>query len=319
MKQHQEINIGRRYTTIRLLGGALSALTACLPACSVIQHHAQNTQDSKGKLLTMDTHAHIFTRDLKLANARRYAPQYDATLDLYLTTLAAHGIGRGILVQPSFLGTDNSFLLDALRQHPDRLRGVAVVNPTLPLAELKQLAQSGIVGLRLNLVGMKLPDFSAAPWPDFFRNAARAELHIEIHREATDLPYILPPLLQSGVTIVLDHFGRPDPLLGINDPGFIAMLKAAESHRIWVKLSGAYRNGANGVGEKIALDAIPLLRNSMGLERLVWGSDWPHTQFENSMTYDKALAMLTIWLPDPAERQQVLEVSPARLAGLRVE
>ena len=270
----------------------------------------------KGTLLTMDTHAHIFTRELKMANARRYAPQYDATLERYLATLDQNHIGRGILVQPSFLGTDNSFLLDALRQHPERLRGVAVVEPGMPLNELRQLAGSGIVGLRLNLVGMKLPDFSAAPWPAFFRNAEQAGLHIEIHREAKDLPYILPPMLQSGVVIVLDHFGRPDPVLGVNDPGFVALLKAAESRRIWVKISGAYRNGANGAGEKTALAAIPLLRNSVGLDRMVWGSDWPHTQFESTMTYAKARAMLDVWLPDPQERKQVLETSPARLAGM---
>src|SRR4051794_22927541 len=49
----------------------------------------------------IDTHAHIFKRGLKLADVRRYAPDYDATLTDYLTTLDANGMTHGVLVQPS--------------------------------------------------------------------------------------------------------------------------------------------------------------------------------------------------------------------------
>lgn len=261
----------------------------------------------------VDTHAHIFRRDLKVAAVRRYVPDYDATPGDYLQQLDSHGITRGVLVQPSFLGTDNSYLLAALQQHPQRLRGVAVVEPAIPAGELRALAAAGVAGIRLNLIGQKLPDFGAAPWPDFLRLLLELDLLVEVQREARDLPAVAGPLLAAGLKVIVDHFGRPDPALGVEDPGFRYLLKAAASGRLWLKLSGSYRNGADGVGERIAAAAIPLVRSAFGVERLLWGSDWPHTQFERVTNYGAVRARFDEWITNPAERTAVLQTTPAGL------
>lgn len=86
---------------------------------------------------------------------RRRAPAgYDATPEDYLRVLGANGMSKGVLVQPSFLGTDNSYLVAALQKYPDRFRGIAVVAPTISGAELQKLQDAGVVGIRLNLVGL---------------------------------------------------------------------------------------------------------------------------------------------------------------------
>ncbi|MDI7047420.1 amidohydrolase family protein, partial [Escherichia coli] len=77
-------------------------------------------------------------------DGRRYAPDYDATLDTYLQLLNAHGIERAVLVQPSFLGTDNRYLLQALSRDRRRLRGVAVVTPNVSEKELAALHAQGV-------------------------------------------------------------------------------------------------------------------------------------------------------------------------------
>lgn len=215
-----------------------------------------------------------------------------------------------MLVQPSFLGTDNGFLLAALRAHPDRLRGIAVVAPE---ADLGPLDGTGIVGLRLNLIGRPDPDFAANLWRRHLAEVARRGWQIEVQAEARRLPGILPLLLAAGIDVVVDHFGKPDPALGIEDPGFQYLLEAAASRRIWVKLSGSYRSGGVERGQAIAAAAMPLLKRSLGLDRLVWGSDWPHTQFERATDYGAARGLLDAWLPDPGERRQVLGDTPARL------
>ena len=123
--------------------------------------------------MAVDTHAHMFKRGLKLADVRRYAPDYDATLTDYLATLDASGLTHGVLVQPSFLGTDNSFMIDGLQAARDRLRGIVMIDPAATKEELVALDRAGVVGLRLNLVGLPIPPCDAEPWPALFSKPSR--------------------------------------------------------------------------------------------------------------------------------------------------
>ena len=261
----------------------------------------------------VDTHAHIFKRGLKLADVRRYAPDYDATIEDYLKVLDANGMSHGVLVQPSFLGTDNSFLLEGLRGARGRARGIAVVPPSISRAELNDLKQAGVVGVRLNLVGLPIPAFDAEPWPDFLKNVADLNWQVEVHREAKDLEGIVGPLLKAGVHVVVDHFGRPDEKLGVDDPGFRYLLTTGAQRRTWVKISAPYRNGKEGAGEATALKAYPMLRDSLGADRLVWGSDWPHTQFEKTQTFASNRAFLDTMVTDAGERQRIVSTNPGLL------
>ena len=197
----------------------------------------------------IDTHAHVFARGLPLAARRRYAPQYDATLPHYLAQLDAHAISHGVLVQPSFLGTDCSYLLAALAQEPQRLRGVVVIDPATDCAKVDALHHVGVVGMRLNLFDQPNPDFARTDWQQTLAAIARLGWHVEVHVEARRLEHVVPPLLDKGINVVIDHLGRPDPALGIADPGFRYLLTLGFTRQVWVKLSGAYRIGYGAQGE----------------------------------------------------------------------
>lgn len=288
-------------------GGALAMVGASVLA------RPGRAQDAPA---AVDSHAHVFRRDLPLADARRYAPDYDATPEDYLALLDADGIAQGVLVQPSFYGTDNRYLLEALARAPQRLRGIAVVAPGIAPDALQALDGAGIVGIRLNLIGLPDPDFGSAPWPDLLARLAALDWQVEVQAEARRWPALLDPLLGAGVKVVADHFGKPDPALGIDDPGFRHLLARGRGGQVWVKLSGSYRNGPGAVGDRITGAAVPLLKDHLGLERLVWGSDWPHTQFERVATYGRVRAQLDAWLPDPTERRIVLADTPRALFRL---
>jgi len=294
-----------------------TGLLAMLGSTALVGCAATGSSDvSRGasaRITAIDTHAHVFERGLPLANARRYAPTYDAPLSSYLAQLDAHGVSHGVLIQPSFLGVDNSYLLAALKQAPQRLRGVAVIDPAAPETLLTQMNAEGIVGIRLNLIGAADPQLKSPVWQAALARLHALGWHVELHVEARRLPTLLQPLLEAQVNVVVDHFGRPDPALGVDDPGFAALLAAGRSHRVWVKISGAYRNGANGRGEAIAQAAMPRLKDALGLDRLVWGSDWPHTQFESQINYDKMWAFAGVLLPSAADRKQVLVDTPTQL------
>jgi len=264
-------------------------------------------------LAAIDTHAHVFAQGLPLAARRRYAPQYDATLPHYLAQLDSHAISHGVLVQPSFLGTDCSYLLAALAQEPTRLRGVVVIDPAADSAKLDALQRVGVVGIRLNLFDLPNPDFTRADWQQTLAAIARLDWHVEVHVEARRLEEVVPPLLDKGIKVVIDHFGRPDPTLGIADPGFRYLLTLGFTRQVWVKLSGAYRIGRDIQGEITAIAAMPHLKAAFGTDRLVWGSDWPHTQFEQTQDYARAVTLLRALLPDSQERRAVLVDTAAAL------
>lgn len=288
------MTFAQRGLTRRQFGAGLASLATV----------AANTVRSEPALPTIDTHAHVFHRGLKLAPGRRYAPDYEAPLPLYLEQLDRNGLTHGVLVQPSFLGTDNSYLVECLKQEGGRLRGIAVVDPAITADELRALDRAGVVGIRLNLVGQPLPDLAAREWTALLASVKAMGWQVEVQRNAADLAVLVPQLLDHGVTVVLDHYALPDPKLGVADPGFQSVLKLGATKNVWVKISAPYRNGA--AGEDFAKAAYPLLRDAYGVDRLLWGSDWPHTQFEASQNYEKNRQFLDTLITDASERAQVL-------------
>ena len=294
------MTFSRRDLTRRRFGVGLASLAAAVAT----------TARSEAALRTIDTHAHVFHRGLRLAPGRRYAPDYDAPLALYLEQLDRSGMTNGVLVQPSFLGTDNSYLLECLTQANGRLRGIAVVDPSVSADDLRTLDRAGVAGIRLNLVGQPLPDLAAAEWKALLGHVKALGWQVEIQRNASDLAGLAPRLLDHGVSVVLDHYALPDQKLGVADPGFQSLLKLGATRSVWVKISAPYRNGM--AGEDFAKQAYPLLRNAYGPDRLLWGSDWPHTQFEATQTYAKNRQFLDMLIADKDERAQVL-ASPRQL------
>lgn len=261
----------------------------------------------------VDTHAHVFRQGLALADTRRHTPDYDATPAQYLGLLDAHGLSHGVLVQPSFLGTDNSHLVAALRAEPARLRGVAVVAPGIDDAALGGLAAAGVVGIRLNLIGLALPDLAAPAWRQLLERVNALGWHVEVHVQAARLADILPALLQAGCRVVVDHFGRPDPALGVADPGFQYLLRQAAGGQVWIKLSAPYRNWNGPACAASGREAARQLLDACGPERLMWGSDWPHTEHRHLASYPAATRWLDDWIDDPAQRRAVLADTPLRL------
>ncbi|AOI86014.1 amidohydrolase family protein [Burkholderia cepacia] len=263
----------------------------------------------------VDTHAHVFLKSLPLVPGHRYTIAYDASLDQYLAMLDRHGMSNGVLIQPSFLGTDNRYLLAALRAEPARLRGIVVIDPARDAEQVAAWTPLGVRGIRLNLIGERDPDFSSPAWRALLPLLRQHGWQVELHAEAAHLTALMPPLLDAGVDVSLDHFGRPDPRLGIDDPGFRYLLTTAASKHVWVKVSGAYRNDRADRWQASGLTAMHALREAFGTERLLWGSDWPHVGYEAAVDDALAYRYMETLLPDQAGRRQVLVDTPSAFYG----
>lgn len=261
----------------------------------------------------VDTHAHIFEQALRTVPGARRAPQYDASLAAYTTLLDEHEIAFGVLTAPSFLGTDNSFLLKGLAAAGGRMRGTVIVEPRASRAYLQELAAAHVRGIRLNFFGrpeVEVPDLGSAEYRGIFERCAEIGWHVEIYGEGMRLAKWLPLIARTGVNIVVDHFGSPDPALGVDCPGFRYILDAFESERMWVKLSGPYR-----FGHDLAKRCAPMLLREGGATRLLFGSDWPWTQHEAGRSYGECVGWLEQWVPQPEAREQILGETPRALFG----
>ncbi|EPP2634274.1 amidohydrolase family protein [Campylobacter jejuni] len=255
--------------------------------------------------MRVDTHAHIFLKTLNTITNARYKPGYDASFKDYKANLSYHGFDKGILVQPSFLGFDNEFLLQSI-QKDENIKAVVVVDENISFKELKRLKERKACGIRLNLIGKELPDFKSEVLSQFFENLSKLNMQVEIHRDLDDdLVSIVKNLLPYKCDIVIDHLARVNAdLTNLED------LIALKNPRIFFKISGFYRAKIadlnNEQAIKFAKKIYTILKEHFPLSNFVFGSDWPHTNFEANVNFSSALVAFNEVVVSKKEQEQIL-------------
>jgi predicted TIM-barrel fold metal-dependent hydrolase len=258
----------------------------------------------------IDSHAHVFERGLKTVENPRYVPDYSATPERYLGVLSGGGFSGGVLVQPSFLGADNSFLLSALAAAPQKLRGVIVVNERDLASELSEervaeLGNLGVRGVRLNLLGRTLPDLSARAWQKAAGCMAESGWHLEIQAAGAQWARLCPVLQHWPSPLVIDHLGLPSR---DHAEAKQVVLKLANQEHVWVKVSAPYRSSRDEAESTLAG-----IIDGAGADRLLFGSDWPFTRNEGH-TFENLVAWAAQQLGDNL-MEKILAVNPMRLFG----
>jgi predicted TIM-barrel fold metal-dependent hydrolase len=236
---------------------------------------------------------------MPLVGAPRHKPTYSYTVENLVETLDKHGVPMAVIAAASPWGDYNDYTIACLRRYP-RLRGTVILQPTVERTALDAMKRDGVVGVRLPFISMaQVPDVTTPEYRRFLRRLVDLDWHVHLHIEGEKLPQVLPGLEASGVKIVIDHIGRPDPQGSINSQGFKVMLASIETGRTWVKLSGAYRLGAH------AADCARELVKQAGPERLVWASDCPFVGEEKHVKYQQTIDWLTECVPDAATRRKI--------------
>ena len=238
----------------------------------------------------VDCHFHLFDAGAGMPSAR-YRPAYAARIGDWLQLLAPMGDPYGVVVQTSFLGTDNSALLAALRALPGRLRGVAVVDPSVSDVALADMHAAGVRGIRLNLFDD--PDWArigTAPWRALFARVAGLGWHVELHtgngQGGTILAELDAALEGCPAPVVLDHFGRPGED-GARDAVFDVAAQVLARRQVWVKLSAPYRLPPGADWRLLAKAWV----RTVGHDRLLLGSDWPWTNHESATRAGECAAL----------------------------
>ena len=238
----------------------------------------------------VDCHAHVFSHDAKPIAGARYRPAYAATLEAWQGHWVTAGITHGVLVQPSFFGTDNREMLEAIALDRARLRGVARVDPSFDGEALARLDAAGVRALRFNLhgEGANVAARFEGPWRALLERCAGLGWHLEVFTDPGITPVVARALGSIAIDVVFDHFAAPDP----QDPDatYAALASLARTRAVRCKLSAPYRLGGADAAAcaRAAIEAI-------GRRNVVWGSDWPFTRHEERETYGRVRGDLETW------------------------
>lgn len=280
-----------------------------------------------------DAHVHVFDPGrYAFVAERRYTPG-EALVDALLGRHGAVGVQRAVLVQPSVYGDDNTCLLAALaRLGLARSRGVAVVDlACVGRDRLLALHSAGVRGIRLNLEVQHETD--PRRLQDLLARAGETidlpGWSVQLHCGAALLPTVAATLPGLRVPLVLDHFAGLRAADGqTGGERLDALLALLGTGQVYVKLSAFYRASTDAPHHA---DLAPLARVLMRCrpDRLLWGSDWPHTGGGGSRERDPSrtepfrevdlaasLAALQSWAAhDSALLHAILVRNPALLYG----
>jgi predicted TIM-barrel fold metal-dependent hydrolase len=276
-----------------------------------------------------DCHVHVVgtAATYPMAHERHYTPGPASSVDLR-AHLSRNGLARAVIVQPSIYGTDNQCLLDSLRELGGAGRGIAVVDRDISDEALAALSAQGVRGLRINLESASVRDPASmgpalAYWAE---RVAPLGWHLQIYAALDAVAAALPFIRQMPVPLVLDHFAMVPASMADGDAQLDAVLSLLRSGRIYVKLSAPYRLASTPRASDTLAARLAALYVKANPERLLWGSDWPHTNREpgkgaHAVSAYRQLAAPTLqggiesWLAGNALFKQVLVENPARLYG----
>ncbi len=259
-----------------------------------------------------DAHMHVY--DARFPHTGTMVN--NATADDYRRELQARiGTTRTVVVTPRIYGVDNRVTLDAIQQlGADRTRGVAVLRTDVTDAELVTLHAGGIRGIRFTLytpvhavVGFEMVE-------SLSRRVHELGWHVQLHWTAAQIVEHEALLRRLPSKIVFDHLARLSLPEGIDHPAFGIVRSLLDGGRAWLKLSGPYLDSRVGEAQRYSdMDRAAHAWVDAAPERLVWGSDWPHTT-EATKPDDTALFhLLSHWVQDPIQRRAILVDNPARL------
>ncbi len=271
----------------------------------------------------VDAHCHVFGPGAQFpyARERKYTP-CDASADQLFALRDHLGFARNVIVQATCHGADNRALVDALLRSEGRARGVATVRPDVSAAELADLHDAGVRGVRFNFVKRLVDRLDTGALERIVEKIAPLGWHVVIYFEADDLPELYDFFSAIPTDVVVDHMGRPDVTKNVDGPEFGLFLRfLRENPNVWTKVSCPERLSVDGPpaldGQQHAYrDVVPFARRVVEEfpGRVLWGTDWPHPNLKDHMPDDGLLVDYLPQIAPTADLQRRLLVdNPIRL------
>ncbi len=240
----------------------------------------------------IDAHVHVWTDDTAhypLApgwkkedmRPRRFTPE-----DLFQHTRPA-GVDRINLIQMSFYGFDNRYLLHMISLHKGVFAGTAVIDPAgeAPGRLMTEMAKQGVRAFRIypGLERGGRPNEGAgegwlrAPgYGKMFAAGARNNQALSCLINPDALPELDRMCRKyPGTPVIIDHLCRIGVSGSIDDRDVQALCDMAKHKRVMVKVGAFYALGKKKAPYTDLAGLIEKVVRAFGPERCMWESDCP--------------------------------------------
>ena len=262
-----------------------------------------------------DTHMHIYGPLDKYPEAptSKTPPPY-GPLSEYRKVMARLGVERVVVVQPSSYGFDNSCTMDAVAELGEDARAVVVVGSDERDSDLARLTAQRARGVRFHMFPGGVLTFE-----ELEATASRVQhhgWHVQLQMDGRHLHERADMLARLPCPLVIDHTGKFLEPVGVDHPGFRALLRLVESGRVWVKLSAPYETSKTGAPHFADVGALARALARAAPDRMLWASNWPHPSVKQKPDDAMLLDVLAEWLDgDQAAIRKTLVDNPAQLYG----
>jgi len=267
--------------------------------------------------LACDSQFHVFgPREIYPVRPHAAYEMPAATVAAAMKMHRTLGLQRGVIVQPTTYGADHQATLDGIAAAGANYRGCAnaAVFESADDAALAKLHAGGIRGARFSRQSLGIALSPQA----FARATARIrELgwYAKVQPETAGFAGQAAQYEALEVPVLIDHMGRPNVAVGINDPSLKKVLEFLSKGNFWVMLSLAEKISKAGPPWN---DVIPIMRALIECapDRVVWATDWPHPVSTSQPPNEADLVELLYRATDgDEERRRILVDNPAKLFG----
>lgn len=232
----------------------------------------------------IDAHSHIWTPNTKRYHLaagyfrdRMQPPSF--TAEELMKLARPVGVNRVVLIQMSFYGFDNSYMLDMIAKSPKSFRGVAVIDQDArrPDGDMKRLKQKGVRGFRIYPKNQ-----SHEHWLDgegmhrMWTAGAKENLAMCCLINPVDLP-ALDRMCRNfpNTPVVIDHLCRIGVSGRIDEKEVKSLCDMARHKNVSVKVSAFYALGKKKPPYQDLAPMIKQIYEAFGPQRLMWATDCP--------------------------------------------
>ena len=291
----------------------------------------------------IDTHSHLWLRQdtvvngmpirtlengrsLFMGEVRQMVPPFIIdgrnTAEIFLSNMDYAQVTAAVVVQEFIDGLQNDYLADVQSRYPDRFIVCGMADYRQPgyLEHTRQLMTQGFKGIAIPGHRLQTPQgrisLTCPEMMDMFRLMEQKGVFLSLTLEdgAVQVPEVEEVIKECpNLKIAVGHFGM------VTVPGWMEQIRLARHRNVMIESGGiTWLFNSEFYPFKGAVRAIREAADEVGMDKLMWGSDYPRTitAITYRMSYDFILKTSEL---TEHEKEQFLGLNAVKFYNIKTE